>query len=270
MSFDSYYSYALNVNEFIKVLEMPRTPTPVDKVNTFVSKNPHFISNETFHYYIFFEENDFAVLSEVYKNYFRKASPESIRAMIDFIEALHKNPSNIALLNKMVFYVDPAHRVLSLSSILLDFRSELMHKVIPESLSDLNFELIKSYILGFTLKRAHNFQSITSYAVMTIYEKQNETDFEHLSRIKALFDSLPNVDGFVLKEKLVIALRNDEFLSQFMHAYIRNSSKSNKETARNLIDETLQDLLDRVESESEAGIDWGEFRQYFTRRGFPM
>lgn len=270
MGFDSYYSYAINVNEFIKIIEMPRSPIPVDKVNAFTAKNPHYVSNETFHYYIFFQEEDFLMLSELYKTHFRSKNPVSLREMIDFIEALHKNPKNITLLNKMVYYVDPAHRVLSLSSILLDFRSELMHKIIPERLSDLTFEFIESYIRGFTLKRAHNFQSITSYAVMAIYEKQNETDFEHLGHIKTIFDSLPNVDGFVLKEKLILTVRNDEFLCQLMNAYIRNPDEANKETPRNLVDETLFDLLDRIESESETWIDWGEFRQYFTRRGFPM
>ncbi len=242
----------------------------MDKVNSFTAKNPHYISQETFYYYIFFQDEDFLLLSELYKAHFRNKHPISLREMIDFIEGLHKNPKNIGLLNKMVYYVDPANRVLSLSSILLDFRSELMHKIIPERLSDLSFELIESYIKSFTLKRAHNFQSITSYAVMTIYERQNETDFEHLGHIKAVFDGLVSIDGFVPKEKLIMTLRNDEFLSGQMNAYIRDADDAMKETPPNLVDETLQDLLDRVESESETWIDWGEFRQYFTRRGFPM
>jgi hypothetical protein len=269
MGFDSYQAYAMSVNEFIKVMEVPRNSTPVELVNTFSYCNPHHISSETFSYYIFFGEENFKTLRELYKGYAKRRESLPQSDMIDFIESIHKNPKNIDLLNKMVFYVDPVHRVLTLSRILLDFRSEILNRALPGWPEEFDFEFLKCYIRNFNLRKLHTYQGITSFAVMTIYDKQNDSEFEHLGYIKGLFDQLPIVDGFVSTESLILKIRNDEFLGNFSSSIIRKGN-SKKTSSRNLAGETFQDLLDRVESESESWIDWGEFRQYFTRRGFPM
>jgi len=45
---------------------------------------------------------------------------------VSFIEHLHKDNKNFILLNEYVYYITPLNRLITLSHILTDMRSELM------------------------------------------------------------------------------------------------------------------------------------------------
>ena len=110
------------------------------------------------------------------------------------------------------------------------------------------------------------FEGIKSLAVLEILQKENNIIFPGISKIKKIFFEMEMKMGFVKTDELLIQLMNDEEVYSFMCEKIRKPVK-NLDSDFEFFDENLNELLQRIEIESEKYIDWDEFKQYFSYRG---
>lgn len=265
----------MHANEFIQLTETPRNIKELIIVNSFVDKNPHKIINQTFYYYLIVDWSKIELL----KNKFESCASEKgfldLDQILSFIEDVHRDLNNIDLLNTIAYYVDPINRIITVSNILLDFRAEVIyHQKTGHLKTKMSFEKntwqdFEEYFFDYSLKTTKSFKGIVSYAVLSLYKDNNSIEFEHFDYIRSIFNSIIELAGFIQTSELLLRIRNDEYLSNKMNLIIRNPKKT-KSGISSFENETLSEVLDRIEAESESYIDFNEFQQYFTRRGFPM
>lgn len=277
---------AMHVNEFIRFVETPRPAKKVDAVNEFMCCNPHRRVAYLFTYYLVLTGEQLTDLKAKFEERQTAGELRSVRDLIDLVEALHRDVDNLTLLNAIAYYIDPINRVITLSNILLDYRSEAIcwRKGLTTterlSFATPSWEHFEAYLKGYVLRTNKSFQGVISYAVLSIYKAENTIDFEHFGYIRSVFETIENVEGFVQTEELLMRLRTSEYLANKMDLVIRPVKQKQKgekdydteakHARKGLQNETLSELLDRIENEAEELMDFSEFQQYFSRRGFPM
>ena len=309
INFESNEINFLNENELIKILSIPRDSISISKINNFKENNPVRKILDFFEYFYFLEEENFSYLCLKFDEYYDKKLKNKSQ-ILNFIENIHKNWENLKILNTLTYYITPINRIITLSQILLELRGDLINKnqlinektkseekeeknpnlksikeenlknpkkiskKAPKSLKSQTVQnwtqnkketwsKIKNYIINFKITEKKNFEGLRSFAVLSLYEEENFIDFKNIDYIKKLFMSLKNIGGFVNKEDLLLAIRNDEFFDDKWGTIVRKNRFQRK-------GEILEDFLERVEEETDDFINWNEFRQFFTRRGFPI
>lgn len=275
-SFKTSKSQNFDVNDFIQFLETPRSIKSLDMVNNFMNNNPHRIIADLFYYYLILDKSKLENLKQRFiEKSLEKSQNLTAFQVLSLIEDFHKDFENLDVLNSIVYYIEPINRIVTLSNILLDLRAEIIfeHKN-KASISGIDFanttwEDIEDYILNYNIKTEKSFQGIVSHAVLSIYKNENAVEFEHFDYIHSVFNSIIDTCGFIETSNLLIRLKTDDYLSTKMKLLVR-ISKNNKYANCRYADETLEELFDRIERESESYLDFNEFQQYFTHRGFPM
>lgn len=271
---------AMHVNEFIRFVETPRKAKKVKAVNEFMCCNPHKRVANLFTYYILLTNDQLTELRLKFEERQKRSELRSAKDLIELVEAMHRDIANLTLLNAIAYFIDPINRVITLSNILLDYRSEAIcwRKGLPTTdaigFGKPSWEHFEVYLKSYILRTNKSFQGVISYAVLSIYKAENTIDFEHFGYIRTLFETIEHVEGFVKTEELLMRLRTSEYLANKMDQQIRpviqNRKGEPQSERKKLQNETLSELLDRIEHEAEEWMDFSEFQQYFSRRGFPM
>ena len=265
INFESNEINFLNENELIKILSLPRESISVSKINYFKQNNPVRKIHNFFEYYYFLENQDLKYLENKFNQYSEKKFKNKSQ-ILNFIEKIHKNWENLKILNILTYYITPINRIITLSQILLELRGEIINNNAQINLNKKKedcWPIIQNYIKKFTLTEKKNFEGLRSFAVLSLYEEENFIDFEYLDYVHKLFMNLENISGFVNKDNLLISIRNDEFFDDKWGTIVRKNRFQRR-------GEILEDFLERVEQETDDYIDWNEFSQFFTRRGFPI
>lgn len=341
----SYNATKISFNDLIQILNQPRDSVCVPSINIFRNLNPYKRQQDFLQYHFFFNSELLAFLRRNLADFFEQ-HPDSGKpredgnwcayrvvdqVAVDFIEFLHKKKENSGLLNRILYYLEPVHRFLSLSGILLNFQSRVVNELNPlrraqgsdsktkpshqkstnlgriyQKLKKSEFDsedvqffktifsenasletefaqlslekfdaTCKSRILlarllhilfSYTYSTMKPFEGIKSLAVLEILSKENTISFQGIPRIKELFFQMETRMGFVRTDELLIKLMNDEAVYNLMCEKIRKPIKG-LDSDFDFFDENLNELLQRIEVESEKFIDWDEFSQYFSYRG---
>jgi hypothetical protein len=341
----SYNPTKITFNDLIQMLNQPRENVEVSHINSFRALNPYKKEQDFLTYHLFFNLDLISFFQNNLNKFFVKfpnaGEPKEDEHLhksrivdqvtADFIEFLHKKKENSEILNRILYYLEPVHRFLSLSGILLNFQSRVVNELNPlrKSPSTLNTPTLKKqksseinqvYIklkqssfettdllffkdtfknnqdfkksfeeinwnkfsrngkIGILLARVLHvifsyqystlkpFEGIKSLAVMELLNKENTITFPGIVRVKELFFEMDSKMGFVKTAELLIKLMNDEQIYHMMCDKIRKPIKE-LDSDFDFFDENLNELLQRIELESEKYIDWDEFSQYFSYRG---
>ena len=266
---------SIHFNEFIALMETPRDAKSLDYVNDFLCNNPHKTIDDTFVYYLVISEQKMRALQTKFTTFADVHESLDLDDALRFIETLHEELDNHELVNSIVFYVEPVNRIVTLTNILYDLHTEILYqKNTGQNLSKIGdgkviWKHIQDYLLGYSLKTKNDFNGIVSYALLSSCENDNAIEFEHFGYIRSVFNSLKQFEGFVETEELINRLKTDEYLENKLNMNIKNQNQK-KQTQNAYAEETLDEVLDRIRQESELYIDFNEFHQYFTVRGFPV
>ena len=84
-----------------------------------------------------------------------------------------------------------------------------------------------------------------------------------LDIMKSEFGKIENRDGFVNTLHFLDTCRQNDNIRQYMEITVRNGHKG-------LGEESLTNVLDRIQREGDDMMDWDEMIQYFTKRGRPV
>lgn len=270
---------SMHVNEFIRFLETPRSVKSLDAVNAFLRRNPQKTVQKLLVYYQILDESQVQTLKRHFDRARDSGRLATTQDLVRLVEDLHRDLVNMDLLNSIAYYVDPVNRIITLSNILLDFRCEAIcwrRGAADRSGADFgrpSWELFEDYFRDYTLRSQKPFQGVVSYAVMSVYKSENTIDFEHFEFVRSIFNSISDTCGFVETSELLMRLRLDDSLIPKLGLPIRRPQGGRPvegSVAGRLELETLGEVLDRIENEAEEYIDFGEFQQYFSRRGYPM
>lgn len=268
LQYESSENNMLYPNELIQILELPRSSVSLADINRFNKEGDVRGKAGFLRYYFLLTEADMA---ELCKNYVRYADSKGHENMIDFIEAIHSEEDNLDLLGKLAYYIEPINRVLTLGQVLLCMRMEILaQREVYSDKKQHSWAVVDIYVRTFKISGSFNNLFGVPNSLLELFKPGDKIDVDFMQHLHELFLKLPSKEGYVSKEDFLIKIGNDERMEMLLGAKIRNPGRSRKGMNDELEDENLNQLLDRVDSEAEDYIDWEDFRQYFTRRGFPM
>lgn len=338
----SFNGAKLTFNDLIAILNQPRDVARPEDVDIFCRLNP-FRREEDFLVYHLFLDNDIISFIKTSAEDFLSdagregdsdpdsAASQSVdEAVVEYIKFIHRKRENSDMLNRVLYYLEPVHRFLSFSVILLNFQSKTLNRPNPlrqspaksdpktakqaqagelsrvysilrkDRLGPGDFAALKTLILQscfdqefakirlgrlspacklkvlvcrltcvlgcYRYSSLKPFEGIKSLAVLELLKKESNISFTGIGRVKEVFFEMEMKMGFVKTDELLIRLMNDE------QAYGHMCEKIRKPLAKmdsrfEFFDENFNELLQRVEVESEKYIDWDEFKQYFSYRG---
>ena len=184
---------------------------------------------------------------------------QNLRDIVNYIAETPDHPLSSIKWLKEAFASTPADQIHSINSLPLR----------PEKLALSEARLVTYLLAGIfnhQFSEPKPFAGIKSMAVLECFRQENLVSFKYLNRVRRVFDRMPSQVGFVDTGNLVIGLINEEEVYDLMCEKVRRPVKGLCSDAE-FFDETLSDLLQRIQDESEPFIDWAEFRQYFSYRG---
>lgn len=268
LNYESSENNKLYPNEMVQILEQPRPSVNLDEINEFFGTG-EIRGDARFLRYYFLLTNRY--MTKLHSDYNKLSNNNKCYNILAFIEAMHNDTKQFDSLNQLAYYIEPINRVMSLSQVLLCMRIDIIRN--REHYNDPkahNWQAIDTYIRTFKLSEPLNDLFGVPASLVELFEPGNTTDVSFMPYLKELFHKLPRREGYVIKDDLLIKIRNDEHLDKFMGAKIRKGGRHRLGLNDELEDENLIQLVDRVDREADEYLSWEEFKQYFTRRGFPM
>ena len=268
LNYESSENNRLYPNELVQILEQPRPSISIEDINDFSRNNELRGKDKFLRYYFLMTKEDMKQLQNKYNKIRDAFGRDNI---LEFIETLHNDEIYFEDLNRLVYYIEPINKILTLSHVLLCMRIEILeNKELYGDLKYHNWDRVDTYIKQFELKAPLKDLFGVPPTVVELFRPGNKIDIEFLPSLRNKFNSLSCREGYVSKEDLLIAIANDEYLNKQMDVLVRDPGLYRKGINDELANENFTQLLDRIDKEAEDFISWEDFRQYFTRRGFPM
>lgn len=135
MLLPSFSASKITFNDLIAILNLPREPLSRECVQIFRSLNPYRCEQNFLVYHFLLDQSMVAFVKQSVQDFLQKwqcARDCSSRvglveaAAIEYVEHVHRQKRYLEVLNRVLYYLAPVHRVLSLSSVLLNFRSRVV------------------------------------------------------------------------------------------------------------------------------------------------
>ena len=190
------------------------------------------------------------------------------------VKEIREDPRMKKYLNKGVVWLQDINREVALRKVLHQIEEEELLKANQLDEGDQNFISTKKYIswsqfLEYFTNYRKNQQvtNIDQKFKKDNFDDQNQIEMSGklMEQLKREFGKLENTEGYVKILDYLDECRNS--------LEIRKSFQTNGRTKGrycNLPDETLEQVLVRIQKEADEFIDWDEFIQFFTKRGYPI
>lgn len=190
------------------------------------------------------------------------------------VEAIRKDVRAKKFLNKGVVYLPKVKKEISLRKILNQIEQEEFIKADNLDTGDSNFISSKKYIswkkfMDYFVNYSKN-QAISDFEIELKKDTSDDQNLVEVPRslkekMRSIFNDMKDEEGYVKAMSFLNNLKQDSLIIQNMDVQVRARAKYGE-----VPDETLCDILSRIEDCIEDYTDWDEFLQYFTKRGTPI